>query len=459
MQTLTPHQTEIARALVDDVLQTRGGLFTVEMAEGAGVHEISAQVELLLLTLHVHDGGRVLKVTPELADHTDSSPDLLADYLREGALHGLWSAQPGRVRLGIAECRRVTPQELLAVSGPLAQPFAQPIALIEVLEAQRLDRQSYERYLAPLAAASGATVVLYGTPWNGETLFEELKQRNREAEAAGGRQKHFRATWEAAADESPDYRHLVNAVRERVGEHHPEFQTRYALRPVQSATPLLSTEQVQALMGTHQRQHVPSPGTVTRASVVVTRLPERASMLLALASPDAVAVVTLAEETPEGVSRVLETRWVQAADGPALAKRLAKLLGEVWRCGQAAVDLGLVQGEPAKQFRHLLEHMLGPVAIAWQPAGDAVDSRRLLALIAAANTGRLSLYAMDGSPEYRALRHELESAVVDYGLDAMARVRLPHAAEGFLRGLSLLADDAQPRTEKRWDVLTPALAS
>ena len=54
MRPLTPYQTQIARAVLGSVLKEEGRFFTVEMARGAGAREVSAQLELLLLTLGVH---------------------------------------------------------------------------------------------------------------------------------------------------------------------------------------------------------------------------------------------------------------------------------------------------------------------------------------------------------------------------------------------------------------------
>ena len=70
MQELTTYQREIARAILDSVLNDRGLTFTVEIARGGGVRELSAQIERLLLTLHVNDGARLLRIAPPGAGET-----------------------------------------------------------------------------------------------------------------------------------------------------------------------------------------------------------------------------------------------------------------------------------------------------------------------------------------------------------------------------------------------------
>ncbi len=448
MHDLTPYQTEIARAVLEATLQGSAHLFTVEMARGAGARELSAQIELLLMTLHMHDGGSLLKIAPP---SEDASTTRLVDYLRESSLSGLWSVRPGLVRFGRAECRFFTFQEPALPSSP--------VGLVQVLEAQRVNRDAYDRLIRPLLT-SGATVVLYGTPWNGETPFEELKQSNREAEAAGGPRRHFRVTWEEAAGALPGYRERVLAERARIGETHPAFQTGYALRPLPPLKPLLAPDQMRALAGTHARRHSPTPGVCTCASVVVTWLhqpPIAASSLLTI--PGAQAVVTIAEQSADRKLRVVDHRWVQAPDAASLGRRIAKLLDETWKCDRVIASLPHVERKQTMQFRRLMERFLEHATVAWATPDDARESDQLLSMIAAANAGKLALYLADGSPEYRTLRHELEEAIVEACSDGLLRVRLPQRNEGFMRGLVLLADEALSATKARMDVLEPALAS
>ena len=64
--------------------------------------------------------------------------------------------------------------------------------------------------------------------------------------------------------------------------------------------------------------------------------------------------------------------------------------------------------------------------------------------MAAAHTGRLRLYRADGSPGYRILRHEIESASAVFAAGGLVSVELPFPGEGFLRGLLLLASPPDP---------------
>ncbi|MEE8518098.1 MAG: hypothetical protein V3S98_03115, partial [Dehalococcoidia bacterium] len=321
MHTLTTYQNDIARAVLHSVLHEQGDTFTVEIAHGGGARELSTQIEVLLMSLHVNDGVTLLNVASETAPDATAK---LTEHLRQSSLQGLWSARARTVQLGRSEVRFLSPEEIrtsVEAAGP-------PIGLIEITEAQRIDARAFEQDIRPIAAASGATTVVYGTPWNGETWFEQLKQRNREREAEDGMRRHFRVTWEQVAEALPGYAEEAERERVRLGEDHPSFQTAYALRPVPALGTLLSHEQQRSLEGLFPRRHAPASTAHTLASVVVTRLTEPSS-----------AVVTIAERTPDGTGlNVVEHRWLQAPDGAALARRIAKVAGETWHCDHILID-------------------------------------------------------------------------------------------------------------------------
>ena len=65
MLLLTSYQTAIARAIVNSVLHESGRTFTVEAAAGSGMRELSSQIKLLLMSLHLNDGVSLLKAAPE----------------------------------------------------------------------------------------------------------------------------------------------------------------------------------------------------------------------------------------------------------------------------------------------------------------------------------------------------------------------------------------------------------
>jgi len=423
MHQLTAYQSKTARAVIDSVLNQRGLTFTVELPRGAGVRELSAQIERALLTLHVNDGATLLRVAPPGA--SDTRERLIAEFEGSG-IEGLWSTARGRVRFGRATLRYVGTDDL----GPWLADKAS-IGLIEVADAQLVGDEAFDRWLRQIADVSGATTVLYGHPVNGQTPFELMKLRNREAERQDGVQRHFRVCADEAARALPGFADQMAEARARLGEAHPEFQSAYLLRPTIAGTRLLGDDVLHAIEdGARMRQ--PADGMRFAASVVVTRLPADGGSPGLLRNAGATAVVTIARRDV-GALRVVDHRWIEAVDGPALARRIAKALGE-WRPERVVAEDRTGQGTT---FRPALEHALRSTPIAWVRGADAVDGRRLSDLLAALHGGRLTVYRTDGSPEHRVLRRELATAVAGYDGVALG-VSVPSGDEGFLRGLALI---------------------
>ena len=79
--TLRPYQVEVGRAVLDSVLNRRGLTFTVEMARQGGKNELSAQLEVLLLTMGMVRGVSLVKAagscTARSASTSEARPRLL----------------------------------------------------------------------------------------------------------------------------------------------------------------------------------------------------------------------------------------------------------------------------------------------------------------------------------------------------------------------------------------------
>src|SRR5688500_3481052 len=110
---------------------------------------------------------------------------------------------------------------------------------------------------------------------------------------------------------------------------------------------------------------------------------------------------------------VLMSATYNGAAFDELYAEVAATLDRVWRVARVAVDAtGL--GAPAARF---LARALGEERVEGVAFTSERKSQLGYALLAAANTGRLRMYAADGSAEYRACMHELERARVEYRAD------------------------------------------
>src|SRR3990172_7886234 len=98
-QKLRPYQVEVGRAVMDSVVHRKGLTFTVEVARQGGKNELSAQLELLLLTLFLGRGGNLVKCAPTFTPQVRTSIQRLTDRLRDAGYNGLWSTQAGQMVL------------------------------------------------------------------------------------------------------------------------------------------------------------------------------------------------------------------------------------------------------------------------------------------------------------------------------------------------------------------------
>lgn len=438
MKTPTGYQREVAADVAADMLSGRGSVFTAEIPLGAGVRELASQLEMLALGVNAQAGGSVLRVVQA---GESGVKERLVESLRGGALRGLWADEDDGARLGRASVRYADPGQLHGLEGRFE--------LAQALNAHLLSADAVARLQA--MAVAGATVVLYGRPRDGATPFERLKVANRESEEAAGR-RHFRVPLERAQAELPGYAARVAAAREELGEAHPEFEMNYALRPAASGAPAFPPARLRALLEAGGPRRLAVAGELV-ASVVITRLPEAGGG--ALRSASATAAATVASRSGHEL-RVLDHKWAEAADAPSLARCIARFLSKTWPCERALIR---ARADDSDEARQVLDDALGARRARWAPNAPERRDLESSALIAAALTGRLSVYAMDGSPEYRALRREMESAALRTGAERVVAVSVEAPDEGFLEGLSMLAVEDAEREGAGFAAPPAALAS
>ena len=265
---LRPYQLEIGRAIYASVWRRRGRMFTVEIARQGGKNELSAQLGVLLLLLASGKGGKLVKAAPTFNPQALVSLRRLQDRLDDGGFGGRWRLEGGNiVRLERAQQTFLSAEPTSNVVGATAD------VLLELDEAQDVERDKFLKEFRPMGATGNATTVLYGTPWDGGSLLETMSEENRELERKDGVRRDFRFDWEAVAACSPLYGRYVESERERLGEEHPLFRTQYRLLPIAPGEGMFNRSQLALLRGGHARLRGPLPGRVYVAGVDVAGEP------------------------------------------------------------------------------------------------------------------------------------------------------------------------------------------
>src|SRR4030042_1370308 len=220
MITLRPYQQTIAKAILESIFYRRGDTISVEIARQGGKNELSAQLEVLLLTLYMNKGGNLIKCSPTSKPQTIISMQRLKERLNDAGFAGYWHPDMGyMIRLLNACAIFLSADESANVVGNTAH------ILLEIDESQDVSKDKYTKEFKPMGATTNVTTVHYGTTWDDATLLEEVKGTNLELERKDGVKRHFRYDWEEVARHNPDYLAYVESERERLGKNHPLFLT------------------------------------------------------------------------------------------------------------------------------------------------------------------------------------------------------------------------------------------
>ena len=442
------YQLDIGRAITESVHRGKGLTFTVEMARQGGKNELSALLATFFLTMNRYSGGNMIKAAPTFLPQCLISMDRLKQWLNNVGYGGHWRTESGNtVVFGKARQIFLSAEPHSNVVGNTAH------ILLEMDEAQDIEPDKYHKEFRPMGASTNVTTVLYGTPWDGHSLLEEVAASNLELERKDGIKRHFSVPWEQVAAHSPPYRSYVESERERMGENHPLFRTQYLLLPVSGRGGLFAAGDTAQLQGRHPRLRGPSRNGVYVAGLDVGGGADGLSTLGR--SPDS-TVLTIGEldfSAADTLNRNPAVRLVehyewQGIPHHSLYPRLVDLLKNLWRCRRVAVDAtGMGEGVAS-----VLTKALGTSAVTPLRFSAQSKSRLGYDLMSAVNSGRLKMYARDGSEEWSEFWRQVTSARVQYRMDKTMNfyVEESHGHDDYLNSLALLVEAGKylPRVAK-----------
>jgi hypothetical protein len=410
---LRPYQMEVARAAMDSIQEGKGLTFSVEIARQGGKNELSAHLEVLLLTLYMARGGNIIKCSPTFKPQTIISLERLKQRLDDFGFDGIYRPQMGYiVQLGNAKAIFLSAEGSSSVVGHTAD------ILLEIDESQDVSKEKYTKEFRPMGSATNVTTILYGTTWDDRTLLEEVKQANLELERKDGIKRHFRYDWQEVGQYNPDYVRFVHAERQRLGEEHPLFRTQYALLPITRSGGFLSRQQIALLLGEHHRQSQPEGKRTYIAGVDLAgeheqEMTGRDTLVNDNGRDHDSTVITIAEMDAANLSqpllKVVEQYQWAGTPHSQLYTQMVDILKNVWNCHRIVVDATGI-GQPVASFlRKELGSRVIPFVITSKSKSDM--GFELLSFV---NSGRLKLYKQDGSREYEETLFELERARVQY---------------------------------------------
>jgi hypothetical protein len=364
----------------------------------AGKNEVGAALVAELLLGHARSGGTIVVCAPTRDPQARISLERSWRALERASGPVLPRRAEHVLHAGDASAVFLSASPAAHVAGHTAS-----IALIAD-EAQEIDEDWFNRQFRPMAASTAAPAILFGTPWNGQTLLEHHVAANRsrdEVRAGGGapwHRLHYQVSWREVTRSLPAYGRYVEQERARLGPSHPLYLSQYELIAGQASGRLLSPALLARIAGGHPRLFAPRPG-------------ERYVAGFDLGGEGATAdrsVLTIARLDRDTCEVVDHRAWQGAPFASVEVEVIAA--ATQWRLERLVVDgTGLGQ-----VFAASLRRALGEVV---RPLVFTAESKSQLGfgLIAAAGSARLQLYEDDGSPESRACRLELRDCRASRG--------------------------------------------
>ncbi|MGQ9676548.1 MAG: phage terminase large subunit family protein [Chloroflexota bacterium] len=428
----------------------KGLTLSVEIARQGGKNELSAHLELLLLTIYMATGGSIVKCSPTFKPQTVISIARLKERLEDFGYEDIYRMEMGYiVCLGAARAVFLSAEEHASVVGHTAD------ILLEIDESQDVSKDKYTKEFRPMGSSTNVTTVHYGTTWDDTTLLEEVKLTNLELEKKDGIKRHFRYDWQEVAKYNPDYRQYVEAERARLGDDHPLFRTQYLLLPLRGGGGLLTRQQIVGMHGTHDRRQDPEAGKVYIAGIDLAGEREETKEEALIASQQKLdsTVITIAEvdtikwvssTSSEPVLKVVEHYHWTGTPHSQLYSQMVEALRR-WKCQRVLVDATGI-GQPVASFlRKELGSRIVPFTFTQKSKSDM--GFELLSLV---NSSRLRIYKNDGSKEYAELMLQLEKARSQYRPNQTMNfyVDPTDAHDDFLMSLALVAYAARDFTPR-----------
>ncbi len=270
---LRSYQRQAAQAIIDSVIQKKGYSFVVIFPRQSGKNELQAQLEVFFLSVFSPRQSEIVKVSPTWKPQSLNAMRRLERVIKRNVMSlGRWTKRSGCIyQFGQAMIHFLSGQPTSSIVGATAS------LLLECDEAQDVEISKWDKEIAPMAAATNATRVFWGTAWTSRTLLARELRAARLQEQQDG----IRRTWVLTADEVgaevPAYRKFVAEQVARLGRNNPLVRTQYYSEEIDNESGMFSLSRRMLMQGSHPRQEVPSPGQAYAFTIDVAGADEAAS--------------------------------------------------------------------------------------------------------------------------------------------------------------------------------------
>lgn len=123
-------------------------------------------------------------------------------------------------------------------------------------EAQGADKVVVDKKIAPMGAATNASMVMTGTCEYHKGIFYDTIRDNKRAEARGAKKNNFEYDWKTVARHNPQYKKKIEREKVRLGEDSDEFRLSYRIQWILEKGMFTTSERLDALGDTSMQSVV-----------------------------------------------------------------------------------------------------------------------------------------------------------------------------------------------------------
>jgi hypothetical protein len=403
------YQQVVAAAIIDSVKYSLGKTICVIFPRQSGKNELQAQIESYVLLLLSNYDAEIVKVQPTWKPQALRAMKRLEKVLDTNLItNEIWRKESGYIyRVGKAKIYFLSAAISSHVVGATAN------VLLEADEAQDINIAKWDKEIAPMAASTNATRVLWGTAWTNKTLLAREAALCKELEKQDGFRRVFRVTADEVSQEVHAYKLFIQGELSKFGRNHPIIKTQYYCEAIDDVAGMFTSARIALMSGQHPAQFAPQAGKIYAMTIDVagsdeTRMDiddmgERNVMELAAREHDCTAITlfeiglqTLDDPVIGAITYQVVNR-VMYQNMP-IAEQHARLRGLIhhWQPYRVAVDSTGVGAGLCSTLIKVFGEKIVPFVFTGKSKSDLAWS--FLAII---DTGRFKDYEMSHEPGYQ----------------------------------------------------------
>ena len=181
-------QEELGRALLKSVSAREGATFTVDVPNAAAVTDLITGLRSWLMVVGAGTGVASATVSPTFLGETFPAMLALVRELERAAGGSGVTWQPSGPRtIQVGKAKHV----FVSRDRPVAGKTPNPDGIVEVVDAQHIERDWFFERVSPRCQAPGLTRVFYGLPGVQESIYEEICKKSVSSAEEGGPRRHF----------------------------------------------------------------------------------------------------------------------------------------------------------------------------------------------------------------------------------------------------------------------------